>query len=159
MAGAVHAQAEKAHGPTARASRGLSAIPLPTCERGGGDHQPDSAGLGELLCHWPLQPVLQIRSALGGAEDTASHDASPESLGLRLGAVEYAVAVPHPGAVQWLPGAARSADSPLGRIGLITRGPKPTGERSASNSHATFDAAEAGNVAWSKCWDTRNRKG
>ncbi len=27
------------------------------------------------------------------------------------------------------------------------------------NPHATFDAAGAGNVAWSKCWDTRNRKG
>ena len=25
--------------------------------------------------------------------------------------------------------------------------------------HAAFEAAGAGNVAWSKCWDTRNRKG
>ena len=34
-----------------------------------------------------------------------------------------------------------------------------TGERSAGNPHAAFDAAGAGNVAWSRCCDTRNRKG
>src|SRR5262245_26428059 len=131
MAGAVHAQAEEAHGVAAQASRGLSAISIPTCERGRGADQPDSEGLGELLRHWPLEPVLSIRQALGGAEDTASHDASPEAPRLWLGAVEYAVAARDLGAVQRLPNAPRSAESTLGCIGLITRGLKQTGERSA----------------------------
>ena len=29
----------------------------------------------------------------------------------------------------------------------------------AGNPHAAFDEAGAGNVAWSRCCDTRNRKG
>ena len=36
---------------------------------------------------------------------------------------------------------------------------KQTGERSAGNPQAAFDGAGAGNVAWSRCCDTRNRKG
>ena len=53
-----------------------------------------------------------------------------ESPELRLGVVEYA----------------RSAESPPGRIGLISLGAKQTGERSAGDAHATFDVAGAGNV-------------
>src|ERR1035441_9434380 len=44
------------------------------------------------------------------------------------------------------PIASRPAESRLGRIGPISRGTKRTGERSASKSNATFDAAGAGNV-------------
>ena len=87
--------------------------------------------MGELLRHRPLEPVLPIRQALGGAEDTASHDASPEPPGLWLGAVEYAVATRDIGVVQRLPNAPRPAESTLGCIGLITHGTKPTGGRSA----------------------------
>jgi hypothetical protein len=47
----------------------------------------------------------------------------------------------------------------LGRIDPINLDAKQTGERSAGNPHAAFDAAGAGNVAWSRCCDTRNRKG
>jgi hypothetical protein len=36
---------------------------------------------------------------------------------------------------------------------------KQTGERSAGNPHAAFDVAGTGNVAWSRCCDTRRRKG
>ena len=39
-----------------------------------------------------------------------------------------------------------SAESLLGRKGLISHGPKQTGERSAGNPHATFDVAGVGNV-------------
>src|SRR6516164_9557877 len=131
MAGAVHAEAEEANGVTATAASDLPAIPIPTCERGDCNHQPDAAGLGELLRHWPLEPVLSIRQALGGAEDTASHDASPEPPGLWLGAVEYAVAARDVGAVQRLPDAPRSAESTLSCLGPITRGTKQIGERSA----------------------------
>ena len=63
-----------------------------------------------------------------------------------LGTMEYAMAARKSGAVYRLPIAARRAESRLGRIGHITRGRKRTGERSASKSHATFDAAGAGNV-------------
>src|ERR1017187_102103 len=60
--------------------------------------------------------------------------------------MDYAVAARKSGAVQRLPIASRPAESRLGRIGPISRGTKRTGERSASKSHATFDAAGAGNV-------------
>src|SRR5437867_2047071 len=43
-------------------------------------------------------------------------------------------------------------------IGRITRDAKHAGKRSAGNSHAPFDAAGAGNVAWSRSCDTRRRK-
>ena len=43
-------------------------------------------------------------------------------------------------------------------IGPISLGTKPTGKRGAGNPHATFDVAGAGNVAWSRCCDTRRRK-
>src|SRR5580693_10776512 len=36
---------------------------------------------------------------------------------------------------------------------------KQTGERRAGNPHAAFDEAGTGNVAWSRCCDTRRRKG
>src|SRR5215471_10518462 len=62
-------------------------------------------------------------------------------------------------AVQQLSGSAVSAETRAGRIGLINLGAKRTGERGAGNPHATFDVAGTGNVAWSRCCDTRRRKG
>jgi len=44
-------------------------------------------------------------------------------------------------------------------IGPISVEAKQTGERSAGNPHAAFDAAGAGTVAWSRWCDTRKRKG
>jgi hypothetical protein len=51
------------------------------------------------------------------------------------------------------------AESCPGRIGPISLGMKRMGERSAGNPHAAFDVEGAGDVAWSRCWDTRRRKG
>ena len=62
-------------------------------------------------------------------------------------------------AVQQLSGPAVRAESRPGRIGPISLGAKQTGERRAGNPHAAFDVAGAGNVAWSRCCDTRRRKG
>ena len=90
MAGPVHAEAEEAYGAIAKASRGLPATSISTRSRGGGHHQPDTAGLGELFCHGTLEPMLSSRETLGGAEGQASLDALPESSGRRLGTVEYA---------------------------------------------------------------------
>src|SRR6516225_12432768 len=50
------------------------------------------------------------------------------------------------------------AESRAGRIGPINLGVKQTGERRAGNPHAAFEVAGAGNVAWSRCCDTRRRK-
>ncbi len=69
------------------------------------------------------------------------------------------VAVRNTGAVQRLQGSPARAESRSGRIGPISLGAKQTGERSAGNPHAAFDVAGAGNVAWSRCCDTRKRKG
>src|ERR1700758_4607548 len=61
-------------------------------------------------------------------------------------------------AVQRLPGSARLAESRASRIGPINLGVKQTGERRAGNPHTAFEVAGAGNVAWSRCCDTRERK-
>ena len=68
------------------------------------------------------------------------------------------MAVPNSEAVQWLPSGSTRAESRSGRIGPISLGAKQTGERSARNPHAAFDEAGAGNVAWPRWCDTRNRK-
>src|ERR1022692_1312094 len=62
-------------------------------------------------------------------------------------------------AVQQLSGSAVRVESRPGRIGPISLGAKQTGERRAGNPHAAFDEAGTGNVAWSRCCDTRRRKG
>ena len=62
-------------------------------------------------------------------------------------------------AVQQLSGSAVRAESRPGRIGPISLGAKQTRERRAGNPHAAFDVAGIGNVAWSRCCDTRRRKG
>src|ERR1700679_4184582 len=57
--------------------------------------------------------------------------------------------------VQRLSGHTSRAESGSGRISPISLEAKQTGERSAGNPHAAFDAAEAGNVARSRWCDTR----
>ena len=52
-----------------------------------------------------------------------------------------------------------SAESRPGRIGPINLDAKQTGERKAGNPHLAFDVAGTGNVARSRCCDTRRRKG
>jgi hypothetical protein len=69
------------------------------------------------------------------------------------------VVVRHLEAVQQLQGPVAAAESCPSRIGPITLEAKQTGERKAGNPHIAFDVTGAGNVAWSKCCDTRNRKG
>src|SRR6478736_10303550 len=61
-------------------------------------------------------------------------------------------------AVQQLSGSAARTESRPARIGPINLDAKQTGERSAGNPHAAFDVAGTGNVAWSRCCDTRRRK-
>jgi RNA-directed DNA polymerase len=52
---------------------------------GGGDHQPDSARLGQLLRCGTREQMLSYGSTLGRTEDQATYDACPEAARLRLG--------------------------------------------------------------------------
>jgi hypothetical protein len=67
--------------------------------------------------------------------------------GLRLEAVEYAMAA---AAVQRLQGSLAKAESRPSTIGPITLDAKQAGERKAGNPYAAFDVAGAGNVARSR---------
>jgi hypothetical protein len=69
------------------------------------------------------------------------------------------VDIPKPWTVFRLQGKVHYSDeSAAGTIGLITLYVKSTGERSAGNPHAAFEVAGVGNVAWTRCCDTRKRK-
>src|SRR6516225_8657737 len=68
------------------------------------------------------------------------------------------MAVYNPAAVQPLQGLPADAESCPGMIDPISFEAKQTGERNARKWHVAFDAAEAGNVAWSRWCDTRRRK-
>src|SRR6516165_4560602 len=68
------------------------------------------------------------------------------------------MAVYNPAALQPLQGLPADAESCPGMIGPISFEAKQTGERNARKWHVAFDAAEAGNVAWSRWCDTRRRK-
>jgi hypothetical protein len=64
---------------------------MPGLKRQIGRDQPGAAGLGHLLCRWPLQPVLLLRPRLGGEEGAAAPDAGTEAAGLPVEEVEYCV--------------------------------------------------------------------
>ena len=146
MAAAVHAQAEEAHGVAADASRGLPAIPIPTRGRVVEIINPilrgwvnyfaigHSSRCFQFVQRWV---ELKIRRHMMRARKR-------QGFGWERWSTQWLYN--NPGAVQRLPGASGSAESPLGRIGLITHGAKQTGERSAGNPHAPFDVAGAGNV-------------
>lgn len=50
-------------------------------------------------------------------------------------------------------------ESAASMIGPMTFDTNPTGKRSTGNPPAAFDEARTGYVAWSRCSDTRRRKG
>ena len=158
MACQLYAAAREANGATAEAQGCVSPPPIAT-SGGRAVDQPNTTRLGELLCGWAFQRVLQLHQRLGGKEGSAPHAARSETKGLRLDAMEWAVAVRNPATVQWLQDSPTAAESRPGRIGPISLGVKQTGERSAGNLHAAFDEAGAGNVARSRWCDTRRRKG
>ena len=142
-------QAQETDSAAAEAQGSVPPLPIPT--RGAGDlsDQPEATRLGQLLRGRPLQRVLQLHSELGGEEGPAPFDACPETQGLRLDAVEYAVVVRDLETVQQLPDSSATAESRPSRIGPINLEVKQTGERSAGKPHAAIDVAGTGNVAWS----------
>jgi len=133
-----------AHGVAPAATGDLLAVPIPTRASGGDSHQSDLAGLGELLCHWPLEPMLSTRQTLGGVKDPAPSAACPESSRVRVAGVDHGETVRRVWPVQRL---LRPLGSALGTpqpSGLITLDEKRTRERSAVTPHAAFDVAGAG---------------
>ncbi len=88
MAAAIHPKAEEANGVIAQAQGYFPALALPTSKQSSTAHQPDTAGMGELLFDGSFEPVLLVRPGLGGEEDTATSDASTEAKGLWLEEVE-----------------------------------------------------------------------
>jgi len=159
MACQLRAAAQEANGAAAEAQGCVPPPPIATSGSGRAVDQPDTTWLGELLCGGAFQRVLQLHQRLGGKEGSAPHAACSETKGLRLDAMEQAVAVRNLATVQWLQGSPTAVESRPGRIGPISLGAKQTGERSAGNRHAAFDEAGAGNVAWSRWCDIRRRKG
>ncbi len=88
MASEHDAHDEEQDGAAEKAQGDLPTSPIPACTCGGSLDQPHIAGLGELLRHWEFEPVLFVCPILGGKEDTATLDASPDTSGLRLEEVE-----------------------------------------------------------------------
>src|SRR5258708_1931427 len=68
MATPVHAAAEEAHGLIGKAQRNLPKIHQSTRGTGGHANQPNSSGLGELLCGRRFGSVLLVGQRLGGEE-------------------------------------------------------------------------------------------
>ena len=111
------------------------------------EDQSDSARVGEILCHRPLESVFLIHPILGRKEDTASSGEGAPASGFRLEAVEQGMAVRNAGALLgvssllWTDRSGRRT-SPIGPINLVA---KCAGARSAGNPLATCDVAGTGN--------------
>lgn len=143
---ASYSEAEEARGAVCQVARGVPA----ECESAGAGRdrrdQSHPPRLGELLSDRPFEPLFFDGQALGGAEDSAAHDERPAAPRDGLETVEYAVDSWHAWTVQRLPSeAATAAESSSGFIGRLTFDAKTTGERSAGDPHAPFDAAGIGN--------------
>src|SRR6516164_9151717 len=125
-------------------------FPGPSFSAGGeGDRedQPDSARLGEVLCHRPLEPVFLIHPLLGGKEDSAPSRPGVPASRIRLEAVEQGMAVRRAGTLRGVSRLLRAAQlgSRPSLIDLINLGVNCAGARSAGNPLATCDVAGAGN--------------
>src|SRR3974377_653842 len=94
MACERHAEAQEANGTAAEAQGCVPPLSIPTRRSGDLSDQSDAARLGQLLCGGQLRRVLRRNPRLGGAQGPAPYDACSETTGLRLEAVEEAVAAP-----------------------------------------------------------------
>src|SRR5262245_46651433 len=93
MDAASHPAREKADGAVAHAQAGVPQPSVPAHQRGDCENQPDAAGLGAILCCWPLKPMFLLHSQLGRTEDSAPFGAGQSASRLWLEAVEQGVAV------------------------------------------------------------------
>src|SRR5262249_300862 len=111
------------------------------------EDQSDSARVGEILCHRPLESVFLIHPILGRKEDPAPSGPSVPASRMRLEAGGQGMAVRNPRTLLGVSGFLWPADlgSRSGLIGLITLDVNCAGARSAGNPLATCDVAGAGN--------------
>jgi hypothetical protein len=88
MDAVAYPQDQGADGAVEKAQGHLPALRIPAHPPGGGTHQPGLAWVGELLSVREFEPVLFLRPAMGGEEDAAAFDASPDASGFWLEEVE-----------------------------------------------------------------------
>ena len=93
MDGTANTADEETHSVIAKTEGPFPSLSVPTCNAGDRYYQPNIAWLGELLCIGSFEPMLLVYSTLGGKEDQAAPGKGSLASGLRLEAVEYAVAV------------------------------------------------------------------
>src|SRR5215813_10788338 len=147
MDAAAIAERQETDGLAWQAQRDLPGLSFPAGWRGDREDQSDSARVGEILCHRPLESVFLIHPILGRKEDSAPSGQGVPASRFRLEAVEQGMAVRDARALRGVPRFLWAVDlgSRSGLIGLITLDVNCAGARSAGNPLATCDVAGAGN--------------
>src|SRR5215469_17150512 len=147
MHAAAIAERQETDGLAWQAQRDLPGLSFPASGRIDQEDQSDSARVGEILCHRPLESVFLIHPILGRKEDPAPSGPSVPASRMRLEAVGQGMAVRNPRTLLGVSGFLWTVDlgSRSGLIGLITLDVNCAGARSAGNPLATCDVAGAGN--------------
>src|ERR1700687_5734931 len=147
MDAAAIAEGQETDGLARQAQRDLRGLSFPAGWRGDRKDQSDSARVGEILCHRPLESVFLIHPILGRKEDQAPSGQGVPASRIRLEAVGQGMAVPNARALLGVPGFLWAVDlgSRSGVIGPINLVVNCAGARSAGNPLATCDVAGAGN--------------
>ena len=149
MDAAAHAERQKADGLAAQAQDDFPKLSLSARQSIDRTDQSHSAGLGKLLRDRTFEPVLRVHPRLGRKEDSAPLGPRRSPAGLRVEAVEQAMAVWDLGTLLWVPSLAFAVifgSRPI-LIRLITLAANCAGARSAVNPHAACDVADVGNGA------------
>src|SRR6266849_4620755 len=147
MDAAAIAEGQETDGLARQAQRDLRGLSLPAGWRGDRKDQSDSARVGEVLCHRPLESVFLIHPILGRKEDQAPSGQGVPASRIRLEAVGQGMAVQNARTLLGVPGFLWAVDlgSRSGVIGPINLVVNCAGARSAGNPLATCDVAGAGN--------------
>src|SRR5262244_2805791 len=147
MDAAAIAERQETDGLAWQAQRDLPGLSFPAGWRGDREDQSDSARVGEILCHRPLESVFLIHPILGRKEDPAPSGPSVPASRMRLEAVGQGMAVRKARTLLGVSGFLWTVDlgSRSGLIVLITLDVNCAGARSAGNPLATCDVAGAGN--------------
>jgi hypothetical protein len=146
MDAAAIAEGQETDGLARQAQRDLPGLPFPAGWRGDREDQSDSARVGEILCHRPLESVFLIHPILGRKEDQAPSGPGVSASRIRLEAVEQGMAVRNARTLLGVSSFLWAVEpgSRSGLIGLLHPGVNRAGARSAGNPLATCDAAGAG---------------
>src|ERR1700730_12482224 len=147
MDAAAIAERQETDGLAWQAQRDLPGLSFPAGWRGDREDQSDSARVGEILCHRPLESVFLLHPILGRKEDPAPSGPGVSASRIRLAAVGQGMAVRNARTLLAVSGFLWTVDlgSRSGLIGLITLDVNCAGARSAGNPLATCDVAGAGN--------------